>query len=231
MEINLLKKRGITRKSIRYFTERVLEWYVENKRQFPWRRKSATTYQRIVTEILLQRTRAEVISEFYWILFKQYSSWRVLEQASEDELKKLLKPIGLWKRRASVLALLSREMVKRKGVFPRKRKEIDLLPGVGQYVANAIELFGHGQARPLLDAGMARVLERCFGPRKLADIRYDPYLQELAGNVVKEGIAIEINWAILDFSALVCTRRAPKCLKCPINKKCNFVQDNLNSKF
>lgn len=27
---------------------------------------------------------------------------------------------------------------------------------------------------------MARVLERYFGPRKLADIRYDPYLQDLA---------------------------------------------------
>jgi hypothetical protein len=55
----------------------------------------------------------------------------------------------------------------------------------GQYIANAVLLLCHGEPQPLLDVNMARVLERVFGPKKLADIRYDPYLQQLAMRIVQ----------------------------------------------
>lgn len=43
----------------------------------------------------------------------------------------------------------------------------------------------YGIPEPLVDVNMVRVLERFFGPRKLADIRYDSYLQTLARQVVE----------------------------------------------
>ncbi|MFM7022382.1 MAG: hypothetical protein ACKOXB_05350 [Flavobacteriales bacterium] len=75
---------------------------------------------------------------------------------------------------------------------------------MGQYISNAVELVVYNKPSPLIDVNMARVLERFFGPRKMADIRYDPYLQELAYKVVNHKNAKEVNWAILDFAALVC---------------------------
>ena len=101
-----------------------------------------------------------------------------------------------------------------------KRIDIEELPGVGQYIANAILLFCHGEAQPLLDAGMARVLERVFGSRKLADIRHDPYLQGLAFEIVQCEKAREINWAILDLAATTCLVRKPRCDECPIFSMC-----------
>jgi adenine-specific DNA glycosylase len=52
---------------------------------------------------------------------------------------------------------------------------------------------------------LARVLERVFGPRRLSDIRYDPYLQDLALRIVQHKDPARINWAFLDLAAMICT--------------------------
>ena len=117
---------------------------------------------------------------------------------------------------------LAREMTLREGLFPENRQEIEALPGVGQYIANAILLFCHDQPEPLLDTNMARVLERVYEPRQLVDIRHDPYLQTLAKQIVCSKRANDVNWAILDLAAIVCTVGRPKCELCPLSSLCSF---------
>jgi len=146
-------------------------------------------------------------------------SWQALAAASESELATVLQPLGLWRRRAQVLRPLSAALARANGRFPSERASIEALPGVGQYIANSILLFCHGSSQPLLDTNMARVLERYFGKRRLADIRYDPYLQELASRVVEHEDSASVNWAILDLAALVCRPR-PRCSECPLSRDC-----------
>lgn len=148
------------------------------------------------------------------------------EVATEVDLQQYLQPLGLWRRRAASLEKLANEMAKRRGKFPERREEIEQLPNVGQYIANAILLFCHGDPQPLLDVNMARVLERFFGPRKLADIRYDPYLQSLAKAVVSSKNPHVINWAILDHATLICKISTPLCTVCPVVLRCKFANSN-----
>ena len=202
------------------FRRTILAWYYRKGRSFPWRNKSASKYMLIISELLLQRTRAETVSSFLGTFFSSYPSWKKLSGASEAEIRKVIQPIGLWKRRAPILKNLAIEISKRNGRFPSKRIDVEALPGVGQYIANAILLFCHGEAQPLLDAGMARVLERVFGSRKLADIRHDPYLQGFAFEIVQCKKAREINWAILDLAATTCLVRKPRCDECPLVSMC-----------
>ena len=122
-------------------------------------------------------------------------------------------PEGWWE-------LLCREAT----TVPSTRYQIEELPGVGQYIANAIELIRFGIARPLLDVNMARVLERYFGPRELADIRFDPYLTSLAQAVVDCETPLLLSWAILDLGATVCTSRAPRCASCLLASECNYAK-------
>jgi A/G-specific adenine glycosylase len=116
-------------------------------------------------------------------------------------------------------------MAERGGRFPKEIMEIEALPGVGQYIANAILLFAGGRPEPLLDVNMTRVLERVFGPRALADIRYDPYLQSLARSIVEGDDPAAVNWAILDHASLVCKLRHPLCTACPLNRQCLYLLD------
>jgi A/G-specific adenine glycosylase len=212
-------------KEIAWFRRKLARWFRKHGRNFLWREESADNYVKIVSEVLLQRTRAEVVAAFLPNFLDRFPSWDKLSIATEKDLQQYLQPIGLWRRRAASLEKLAGEMAKRGGVFPRTREEIQQLPNVGQYIANAILLFYHKEPQPLLDVNMARVLERFFGPRKLADIRYDPYLQSLAKAVVSSKNPAEINWAILDHATLICRISKPLCYTCPVVDKCQFARE------
>ena len=223
MALNANLEKLPSSKKIASFQKMMIAWYMENGREFPWRKKSIPKYQKIVSEVLLQRTRAETVATFFPAFILRFPSWNALATTPESEMATFIRPIGLWQRRASVLASLAMEMIRRNGRFPRDRQEIESLPGVGQYIANAIQLFCHGEPMPLLDVNMARVLERYFGPRILTDIRHDPYLQQLSLQIVNCDTPQIINWAILDLASLVCKARNPNHDECPLRQDCLFL--------
>ena len=212
------------RKDIFWFRKRIFQWYLTEGRRFPWRNKSASKCQLIIAEVLLQRTKAETVARFYPRFIQKYPSWKALSKAKEKGLQAFLKPIGLWRQRATAIKNLSAEMAKRNGRFPKTREEIEKIPAIGQYIANAVLMFCHGQPQPLLDVNMARVLERFFGPRKLADIRDDPYLQELSREILPKSRFREFNWTILDFASMICKPQKPLCENCCLANKCLFFQ-------
>jgi A/G-specific adenine glycosylase len=210
-------------KRIRAIQRKLLMWYSTNDRGYPWRKGSATRFKRVIAEVLLQRTRADVVARMFGAFVAKYPSWKSLSRATQSELEEFLRPLGLWKRRAQSLSALARVMNSNHGRFPKDRQLLEELPGVGQYVCNAILLFDQGMCQPLLDVNLSRVLERLFGPRKLADIRFDPYLQMISLRVVEHKNPAQVNWAFLDLAALVCTIRSPKCAVCPLRKQCCFA--------
>ncbi len=226
MKVEESEKHLVQNKLLLLFRKKLLTWYATNGRSFSWRQSSVSKYKLVISELLLQRTRAETVESFFSSFIRLFPSWKKLSDANESEISKIIKPIGLWKRRASTLKQLATIMAKKNGRFPKSRADIEALPGVGQYIANAILLLCHGEAQPLLDVNMARVLERVFGPRKLADIRYDPYLQDLASKVIKCKEAKKLNWAILDLAALHCLPRKKRCNDCPLKAICSEARNN-----
>lgn len=218
------KTNYISREKIASFQEIMLLWYEKEGRDFPWRGSGVSIYNLVVSEILLQRTQAIVVALFYDDFFNKYTSWERLAQAREEEIGLLLKKIGLWRQRATNLKKLAKLVVEAGGVFSSKRNELEGLPGVGQYIANAILLFCHDEPQPLLDFNMARLLERFFGPRSRLDIRNDAYLQALSHLIVRCHKPREINWGILDLASTVCIIKNPRCPRCPLFYECGFPQ-------
>jgi A/G-specific adenine glycosylase len=216
--------RTLDRRKIHWFRRKLLVWWQLSRRRFPWRLSRASAYHHIVSEVLLQRTRAETVAGFWPTFIRRFPNWDALSVAKPGQIADVLKPIGLSAQRAPRLRALAIEMVARGGRFPRDRHLLEALPGVGQYIANAVFTLRHGRPEPLLDSNMARVLERFFGRRKLADIRYDPYLQDLARTIVRGKKGKAINWAVLDFAATVCKLRNPSCITCPLAMECAFIQ-------
>ncbi len=205
------------------FRSALLRWWRKCGRKFPWREKEASLYHKIVSEVLLQRTRAETVGEFWRTFIERFPSWEALADSSVEEIERVLRPIGLSKQRAPRLFALARTLKESSGRFSESREHIEELPGVGQYIANAIFTFAHDTPEPLLDTNMARVIERHFGARKLADIRYDPYLQSLSRTIVNTHGGGYVNWAMLDFAASICTIREPHCTDCPLAVSCAFA--------
>jgi A/G-specific adenine glycosylase len=209
---------------ISFFQSILLDWYTVYARFFPWRQPGLTEYELIIAEALLQRTRADIVAKHYDNFLLAYPDWHSLSCADTLALTTTIRPLGLAAQRAPMLQALAQEMVRREGVLPLTRQELQTIPFYGHYLINAIELIIFHRPVPLLDVNMARLLERFFGPRKLTDIRRDPYLQELAYRVANHLSSKNLSWAILDFATLVCRASRPRCQVCPLSQKCQYFE-------
>ncbi|WP_254368262.1 hypothetical protein [Paracoccus sp. Z118] len=198
----------------------LLDWYAQHGRALPWRSEAASTYEKICVEVLLQRTRAETVARVYPTFFGRFKDWSDIAVADVTELEEYFRPIGLWQRRARSIKGLATYAAARDGLFPSTPEGLAVVPGVGQYVANAILLFQHRQPRPLLDVNMARVIERYVRPRRLADIRYDPWLQAAAHWLVRGDHPVLVNWATLDLANALCLSGTPRCGSCQLEARC-----------
>ena len=173
--------------------------------------------------MLLQQTRAEQVAGLFPQILKRCPEWLDLATIPLAELERLLKPLGLQNRRAVALRELAR-VVTQKGL-PETAAGLQELPGIGQYMARAIAAQLFGEVVAPVDTNVARILERVFGPRTLADIRYDPALQDLALNLVPVDNPGGYLVDLLDFASTVCRPRAPFCEACPI-VSCRFRQSS-----
>jgi A/G-specific adenine glycosylase len=192
---------------------RALEgWFAGSGRDFPWR-LWRDDYRIAITEVLLQRTRAEAVRRFIGPFLHRFPTAGSLAASSARELEEALAPIGLQRRRAASLKKLAETMVRDEDLSWEQR------PGVGQYVARAIAVGVSNDRLAMVDSNFVRLLHRAFLGDWMSDYRYDKRLQALALAVVS-GDPRTVNWAVLDLGALVCLPRVPRCSACPIRDQC-----------
>jgi A/G-specific adenine glycosylase len=208
--------------SISIFQKKLLDWFTVNQRQFPWRKEGIPNYELIISEILLQRTKAETVSKYYTTFFKTYPNWNALILADNLDLEQILKPLGLYRHRAKRLMKIIQEYKDKNGILPQNREELQDSNLSSLYISHAYELFVLKHRSALVDVNMSRLLSRYFQPQDFKDVRNDKPIQELAEKVVDVEQCKELNWAILDYAALICQSRKPKCLECMLRTGCKF---------
>src|ERR1700738_4608788 len=92
--------RSVETRKIRFFRRTLLVWWRSSQRSFPWRFVEASHYHQIVSEVLLQRTKAETVAAFWPTFISRFPSWEALAASSVSEVEEVLRPIGLAKQRA-----------------------------------------------------------------------------------------------------------------------------------
>lgn len=210
-----------------YFRVNLLKWWKDNKRHFDWRNPNIDPYQVIVSEILLQRTQAGRVQRCLKDFFSIFPNWHAIRNVRKEHIQNIINPLGLQKQKSNILILLAQKFDSEGVSIPSSRSELESLPGVGPYIASCIMLICYNKKEPLLDTNMARVLSRFFGIKRKSDIRIDKSLQAFAKDFISSNRYKELNWAILDFGALICKSKNPKCLECDINEKCSWANSIL----
>ncbi len=202
----------------------MLEWFNSNRRDFPWRKSVINNYELIISEILLQRTKAETVAKYYHIFFAKYPNWDKIKNASINDLENIFRPLGLYKHRANRIHKIIQEYKEKNGIMPQNTGELLESKLSTLYISSAYELFILEHRAALLDVNMARVLSRFFNPQEFKDVRHDKILQDLAYNVINIKKSKDINWAILDYAALICKASKPKCSDCRLRTRCKFYE-------
>ena len=176
-----------------------------------------------MAEILLQRTTAAAVTRAYIGFLKRYPSWFSLAQSPLVDLENALRQLGLWRQKALAFQRLALTIEMNGGIAPGTRKELERLPGIGPYTASAVLAIVYGRAQPLLDANMARLLGRFLGPSEGIETKSKRTLHTSALRLVRSQRGLEVNWAALDFGALVCRARHPLCPACPLRARCQYA--------
>lgn len=210
------------RQSLAQFHFVLLGWHAHNSRSFPWR-EAENAWAVLVAEILLQRTQAIQAEPVFKKLINLYPTPISVQQTDSEVIKEIIGSLGLIKR-AEVLKTVADQIISQhRGIVPNNYDALIRLPGVGPYIANAVLCFGFDQQVPIVDANVIRIFERYFALRTTRSrARDDPNIWRFAASILPAGHAKEFNLALLDFEALVCTPREPKCPECPLTESCVY---------
>jgi A/G-specific adenine glycosylase len=215
----------LEKKKIKRFQQNLLRWFEKNKRTFPWR-ETQDPYQVVLAEILLQKTNVEKVLPVYVALLEKYPTVESLADAEVSDLVELVRPLGLLYRARRMKRSAESVVQKHGGNFPREKKELRQLYGVGDYMTNAVRAFAYGEPVPIVDTNVIRIFDRVFGLKSARPrARTDRLRWEQIGKAVPRKLSREFNLALLDFAALVCTSRNPKCPKCPMKNFCKYYYE------
>jgi len=207
------------------FSKHLIEWFKSNKRDFSWRKPDLTPFQLLIAEIMLQKTGANQVENLFPDFIKKYPDAKSIVNMKDDELEEILHPLGLFKRRARDIKKTAQNISENGNNVPKTRKELMELPGVGEYIANAVLCFALNIPVPIVDANVGRVMKRVFSfPVKSAPSR-DKNLLEKMKEILPEKEARNFNLALLDFAALVCLPRKPRCNECPFPQSCDYFSE------
>jgi A/G-specific adenine glycosylase len=202
------------------FRRTLLRWYDRNGRDLPWRWTS-DPYHILVSEVMLQQTQVDRVLPKYHEWLGKYPSLEALAAEREDAAVKTWYPLG-YNIRPRRLHAIAREAVTRfGGKLPADEETLRSFKGIGPYTAGALMTFAFGKRAPILDTNVARVLFRVVvGRGNPKAHRMRKHLWKVSGLMVAHKRAFDFNQAIMDFGALVCTARRPKCDVCPMSRMC-----------
>ena len=210
----------------RRFRSRLLAWYRRHGRDLPWR-KTDDPYHILVSEIMLQQTQVDRVLPKYAEWLGKYPSLGALAEAPEHDVMRTWYPLG-YNIRPRRLQAIAREAVARyDGRLPADEATLRSFKGIGAYTAGAIRSFAFRERAAILDTNVARLLFRVFvgrgNPKSHAMKRQ---LWSLSEALVPVRHVFDFNQALMDFGAMVCVARNPKCLVCPMSKDCRAFPFN-----
>lgn len=193
-----------------------VHWHVERSRDFPWR-ESDDPYVVLIGEVLLQRTRGDLVEPVFRDFIRRWPTFERLAEAPEETLASVIRPLGLPKR-AALIKRLANELVAH-GKVPTTPEELIELTGIGPYAAHAVPVFALNEHLPVVDWVIARVLRRYFGLSNGARPNQDRELWRRARTLVRNENARALWLGLLDFAAEIC-KPQPRCNVCPLNGSC-----------
>ncbi|NLP57813.1 A/G-specific adenine glycosylase [Lutibacter sp. B1] len=202
------------------FSNRLIYWYLQNKRDLPWR-NTHDPYKIWLSEIILQQTRVDQGMAYYYKFIKHFPTVIDLAKATEEQVLKLWQGLGYYSR-ARNLHFSAKYIVNEfKAEFPTTYNEIIKLKGVGDYTASAIASICFNETAAVVDGNVYRVLARYFGiDTPINSTKGIKEFKQIAQQLIDKKNPGTHNQAIMEFGARLCKPQNPDCLLCPLNDSC-----------
>jgi A/G-specific adenine glycosylase len=187
---------------------------------------------------VLQQTRVSTVIPYFNSWIAKWPTAEALAKANHDEVLAVWKGLGYYSRATRLYEGAQATMKDGPDapcVIPSSATELQLLPGIGRYTAGAISSIAFGEAEPVLDGNVARVLSRQLGLYvDVKDKKHSDTLWEVADKLIKQvsdypstqnsAVPGQWNQALMELGSTICTPR-PRCDECPISSTCRAYSE------
>lgn len=208
-------------------TQKLINWYLQNRRNLPWRNTS-DPYKIWLSEVILQQTRVNQGLEYYLKFTQKFPNLKSLADASEDEILKLWQGLGYYSRARNMHKAAKTICETNNGKFPENFDQILKLPGIGNYTAAAISSIAFGQPTPVIDGNVQRVISRLFAIQETITSKAGlNHVKEALNLLIDKNLPGVFNQAMMEFGAVFCKPRNPDCSSCIFKDKCLAFSKNI----
>ncbi len=198
--------------------EALIGWWARGGRDLPWRR-SRDPWAVLVSEIMLQQTQVARVEQRWVRFLERFPDAPTCAAAPAGDVVEEWAGLG-YNRRAVYLHRAATACVERHGGrLPDTVDELLALPGVGPYTARAVLVFAHERDLGLVDTNAGRFVARALAGRPVRPAE----AQAMADAGVPDGWGWTWGQAVFDLGAGVCTKRSPRCDRCPIRPWCAWA--------
>ncbi|CAA9476723.1 MAG: A/G-specific adenine glycosylase [uncultured Rubrobacteraceae bacterium] len=198
----------------------LISWFRENGRDLPWRR-TRDPWRILVSEVMLQQIQVARAIPFYERFVRSFPTVGALAEAPLAEAIRVWDDLGRYRRVVNLHRTARIVVEEHGGRIPADPEVLVTLPGVGPYTAGAVACFAFERDVSFFDTNMHRVLHRVyFGPEVPEPAAKPKELLALAAGLVPAGEGWTWNQAVMEFGALQCTARNPRCDGCPVAGHC-----------
>ena len=169
---------------------------------------------------MLQQTQVKTVIPYFIKFVSKIPNLEVLSTSNEKKILKLWEGLGYY-RRAKNLHKTSKILIKKyNGKIPKSFEKLKELPGIGVYTANILLALIYNQPRVALDGNVKRVLSRL-----------DNINTEETVNLFRTKRNGDFAEALMEFGALICKPKDPRCHECKIKKMCAYYASESKIKF
>lgn len=198
--------------------EKLKSWYLENKRELPWR-ISRNPYLIWISEVMLQQTTVTAVIPFYQKFIQRFPNLQTLAQSSIEDVYEYWAGLGYYSRARNLHK--AAQLLNAQKQFPQTAQELIEYPGFGPYTSRSVSSIAFDDPVGVLDGNVIRVLCRYHGLKiKWWDQKEKNKLQALADQLVQGHPSHIMNQAIMELGATICTPQKTLCMMCPWQKTC-----------
>ncbi len=199
--------------------ESLKKWFLQGKREFPWR-KFPAPYPVWVSEVMLQQTRASVVIPYFNQWMKKFPTLASLAESSLEEVFKVWEGLGYYSR-ARNLQKGAIQILAEGGEMPSSLEGLLKISGIGPYTAGAILSFAFHQKAVAIDGNVERVVSRYQGIEGDLKTAFNKrLLKESTLALLPEFEPWIVMEALIELGATLCLPTNPKCSTCPLQGCC-----------
>ena len=174
---------------------------------------------------MLQQTQVKTVIPYFNRFTKKFKTLQSLSKCKEKQILKLWEGLGYYRRARNLLASSKLLVKKYNSKLPNTIDEVKQMPGVGEYTANALLGLVHNQPKIAIDGNVKRVFARLLNKKK-EKINYEKLIllnKEKLFNTNRNADFVE---ALMEFGALICKPKDPKCGVCCLKKSCKYSKSS-----